>query len=332
MTDLDPRVPKLEALLSRVRTRAAEPRPHLAEAQAVAQAQAAQAAPAAVKAAVAPPTAAAAPSPVPVETSPVPRPAPQPVAGPPSRRSHGALPAVTPPPRASSSAIPGPARDSDGDHKTPIPAPPPAPQQGSDAGLSSVHIDADSSVDALLARDEADYDDATIQATVAERPTATLAGVGIPTFPRSPSPSSRATPVPAAPASAPRAIEAPYEEEEERHLTPPPESGKQKTPSLAPVPAAASRRSPEAPRLADEMPESLNDRALAGVGGGVAAITAKAALTEGAATEAAKPTGPSVYTASLPRATVHAVVEGGATQEARAPRNVGDLLDGALSL
>ncbi len=328
MTDQDPRVPKLEALLSRVRTRAAEPRPHLAQAQAVVQA--AKAAPA--RTAVVPPAVAAAPSPAPVETPPVPRPAPQTVAGPPSRRSHGALPAVMAPPRASASAIPGPPRDVDGDHKTPIPAPPPAPHQGSDAGLSSVHIDADSSVDALLARDEPEYEDATIHATTAERPTATLAGVGIPTRPRSPTPPSRATPIPAAPASAPRAIEAPFEEEEERHLTPPPESGKQKTPSLAPVPLAAARRSPEAPRLADEMPESVDDGTLAGVGGGVAAITAKAALTEGVVTEAAKPTGPSVYTASLPRATVHAVVEGGAPQEARAPRTFGDLLDGALSL
>jgi hypothetical protein len=242
------------------------------------------------------------------------------LAGPPSRRSHGALPAFTPPPRtpASQPALPA----AEVDLRTPVPPGSATPANlQSDPIVSAIRIDVDPSVDALLASD-ADYDDATIQANV-ERPSNTLAGVGLQNLPRPP-----ATPVPEpAPASAPRAIEAAFEDEDDRRHTPPPESGRQKSPSLTPV----ADRSGELPRLTDDDPSSREDGTLVGVGGGLGAVAARvtgSVVAETSLEPAA--TGPSVFTASLPKTTVAATVEGKAL--ATEPRTFGELVDAALSL
>lgn len=312
MTQVDPRVPKLEALLDRVRTRAAEPRM--------------QTAPIASAAAM-PKQAAAAPARITEEAPSVVRPAPHTISGPPpSRRSHGALPAVAPPARSPSQPA---AAAAEVDLKTPIPAPPTA-GLSSENTLSAVRIDVDPSVDALLAH-EADYDDATLQANV-EQPSRTLAGVGV-TLPKAPSvtPIPKAiTPVPQAPASAPRVIAAEAEAEEERHLTPPPESGKQKSPSLTPVAAAADRRDrvgAQLPRLSED-DASDDEGTLAGVGGGRNALAAK--VTGSVVPVSPLGASPNVYTAALPQATLLAVVEGAGP--AREPRSLGDLLDATLAL
>jgi hypothetical protein len=307
MSQVDPRVPKLEALLDRILTRAAEPR------------AVALAAPAPVAAAVPAPAAAPAPTPAPAPKAPpvapepasMVRPAPQTLAGPPSRRSHGALPAFTPP-RSPGSEPALPAAEID--HKTPVPPASPT-NLLSDPVVSAIRLDVDPSVDALLASD-ADYDDATIQANV-EHPSHTLVGVGLPNLPR--------TPVPEAPASAPRAIEAAFDDEEDRRHTPPPESGKQKSPSLTPL-----ARSGELPRRTDDAPDSREDGTLVGVGGGLGAVAARVAGSVVAETVQPAVTGPSVFTASLPRSTVTATVEGKAPSTA--PRTFGELVDSALSL
>ncbi len=311
MTQLDPRVPKLEALLDRILTRAAEPRAAVAVAIAAAEP---------VAAPVPTPPAPAKAAPVAPEPASMLRPAPQTLAGPPSRRSHGALPAFTPPPRtpASQPALPA----AEVDLRTPVPPGSATPANlQSDPIVSAIRIDVDPSVDALLASD-ADYDDATIQANV-ERPSNTLAGVGLQTLPRSP-----ATPVPeAAPASAPRAIEAAFEDEDDRRHTPPPESGRQKSPSLTPVAA----RSGELPRLTDDDPNSREDGTLVGVGGGLGAVAARVTGSVVAETSLEPAvTGPSVFTATLPKTTVAATIEGKAL--ATEPRTFGELVDAALSL
>jgi hypothetical protein len=307
MSQLDPRVPKLEALLDRILTRAAEPR-------AVAVAAPA---PAPAPAAVVPAAPAPKAPPVAPEPASMVRPAPQTLAGSPSRRSHGALPAFTPPQRSPGSEPALPAAEID--HKTPVPpasATPTPTNLLSDPVVSAIRLDVDPSVDALLASD-ADYDDATIQANV-EHPSHTLAGVGLPNLPR--------TPVPEAPASAPRAIEAAFDDEEDRRHTPPPESGKQKSPSLTPL----AGRSGELPRRTDDAPDSREDGTLVGVGGGLGAVAARVTGSVLAETLQAAVTGPSVFTASLPRTTVTATVEGKAPSAA--PRTFGELVDAALSL
>jgi len=334
MSQLDPRVPKLEALLTRIKARAAEPRPRVLAAPPAAPVQVAPvpSAPPPVivtkgPATAPPPTAPPPTAPPPTAPPPTAPPAealvrsaaPHTVSGPPpSRRSHGALPAVSPPPARPSSPSTTAVR-ADEQRKTPIPTSGEPPSFGSDATLSAVRIDADSSVDALLA---ADYDDATIQASV-ERPSTTLAGVGVP-VPVVTRPPIK-TPIPEAPASAPRAIEAAYEEEDRRH-TPPPESGKQKAPSLAPGGVVAARKSGELPRLNEDDP-SDDEGTLAGVGGGLGAPGAK---VTGAVVAEAKPVGPAVYAASLPKGTVAAATSGAAAPAE--PRSLGDLLDLTLAL
>lgn len=301
MSQLDPRVPKLEALLEKVMARAAEPRARLAPAVS------------------APPVVAqpAPPAPMAAEPAKVEARSPaQTLVGPPSRRSHGALPAVSAPSKTPSS-IPAPA-PADAEPVTPVPEA--AAASSGMGGLSSVRIDADPSVDALLAHPE-DHDDPTIQASVPIRAPAPVVAP-----PRAPS----APPVaaaPPAPRSAPRAIEAAPEPEEDRHLTPPPESGKQRA-SVAPL----SARKADIPSLAPDGDGDEGDGAtLVGVGRGAAAVAAKvtgSVVPEAAAAKA--PTGPSVYTPSLPTATVSAAIEGGAT--AARPQTLGTVLEDALGL
>ncbi len=338
MSQLDPRVPKLEALLTRIKTRAAEPRAaqpvQAAPVKVAAAAPAPQPIPIAAKGPATAPPPTAPPPTAPPPTAPpaesVVRSAPHTIGGPPpSRRSHGALPAVSPPPARPSSPANTAIRIPE-DRKTPVPTSTEPASFGSDATLSAVRIDADSSVDALLAQQgegEADYDDATIQASV-EKPSTTLAGVGVGTLP--PLTRSPVTPIPQAPASAPRAIEAPYEEEE-RHHTPPPESGKQKAPSLVPAVAApvavpAARKSGELPRLNDDDPAD-DEGTLSGVGGGLGAPAAK---VTGSVVAEARPIVQTVHAASLPKGTVAAATSGSAAPTA--PSSLGDLLDLTLAL
>lgn len=307
MSQLDPRVPKLEALLQKVMARAAEPRVRVtAAAVAPAPAPVAPAAPPIA----APPAVAAEPARVEART-----PA-QTLVGPPSRRSHGALPAVSAPSKTPSS-IPAPA-PADAEPVTPVPEA--AAVSSGMGGLSSVRIDADPSVDALLAHPE-DHDDPTIQASVPIRAPAPVVAP-----PRAPS----APPVaaaPPAPRSAPRAIEAAPEPEEDRHLTPPPESGKQRA-SVAPL----SARKADIPSLAPDGDGDEGDGAtLVGVGRGAAAVAAKvtgSVVPEAGAPKA--PTGPSVYTPNLPTATVSAAIEGSTTSAA--PQTLGGVLDDTLGL
>lgn len=300
MSQLDPRVPKLEALLEKVMARAAEPRARLAPA-------------------VSAPPVVAQPAPPPMAAEPAKveaRSPAQTLVGPPSRRSHGALPAVSAPSKTPSS-IPAPA-PADAEPVTPVPEA--AAASSGMGGLSSVRIDADPSVDALLAHPE-DHDDPTIQASVPIRAPAPV----VPP-PRAPS----APPVaaaPPAPRSAPRAIEAAPEPEEDRHLTPPPESGKQRA-SVAPL----SARKADIPSLAPDGDGDEGDGAtLVGVGRGAAAVAAKvtgSVVPEAGAQKA--PTGPSVYTPSLPTATVSAAIEGATTSAA--PQTLGGVLDETLGL
>lgn len=301
MSQLDPRVPKLEALLEKVMARAAEPRARLAPA--------ASPPPAVAPAPPAPPMAAEPPR---VEA----RTPAQTLVGPPSRRSHGALPAVTAPAKTPSS-IPAPA-PADAEPVTPVPEA--AAASSGMGGLSSVRIDADPSVDALLAHPE-DHDDPTIQASVPMRAPAPVVAP-----PRAPSAPPLAA-APPAPRSAPRAIEAAPEPEEDRHLTPPPESGKQRA-SVAPL----SARKADIPSLAPDGDGDEGDGAtLVGVGRGAAAVAAKvtgSVVPEAAAAKA--PTGPSVYTPSLPTAMVSAAIEGGAA--AARPQTLGTVLEDALGL
>jgi hypothetical protein len=309
MSQLDPRVPKLEALLEKVMARAAEPRVRVTTA-AVAPAPV-PVAPAAPPMA-APPAVAAEPARVEART-----PA-QTLVGPPSRRSHGALPAVSAPVKTPSS-IPAPA-PADAEPVTPVPEA--AAASSGMGGLSSVRIDADPSVDALLAHPE-DHDDPTIQASVPIRAPAPPVAAPPPRAPSAP-PAAAAPP---APRSAPRAIEAAPEPEEERHLTPPPESGKQRA-SVAPL----SARKADIPSLAPEGDGDDGDGAtLVGVGRGAAAVAAK--VTGSVVPEASPakaPQGPSVYTPSLPTATVSATVE--RSVAAAGPQTLGGVLDDALGL
>lgn len=276
MTDIEPRVAKLEALLGKVKARAAEPR-----VRAVVQAAPVAAAPLAPAPSPFAPASAAKPAvqAKPADAAPTPSVArpPSTVAGPPpSRRSHGALPAVSPPPRTSPSspsltAQQGVPSEADSEPETPVPGVSPAAAvRAADQELSHVRLEADPSADSFAAEGpgaDADIDDATlIHASTGER-----AAAAYPAEAHLAKTSEGHAVVATAPASAPRAIAPSFEEEEDRRHTPPPESGKQKAPSLSP------KRLSDVPRLntEDYEPESRDEHTLAGVGGGFDAVGAK---------------------------------------------------------
>lgn len=309
MTDIEPRVAKLEALLGKVKARAAEPRVRaVAAAPAVPAPQAAP--PAAPPSPFAPASAAKPAQAKPAEAAPaasVARP-PSTVAGPPpSRRSHGALPAVSPPPRPSPSspnlaAQKGVPSEADSEPETPVPsASPAAPARAADQELSHVRLEADPSADGFAPEApgaDADLDDATlIHASTGERAAAYTAEAHL-------AKTSEGHAVsPPAPASAPRAIAPSFEEEEDRRHTPPPESGKQKAPSLSP------KRLSDIPRLTpdDYEPESRDEHTLAGVGGGFDAVGAKVTGSVHAApTSPPAPAAPAVPVAPVASPAAHA--------------------------
>jgi hypothetical protein len=195
--------------------------------------------------------------------------------------------------------------EADSEPETPVPsASPAAAARAADQELSHVRLEADPSADGFADEApgaEADLDDATlIHASTGERAAAYSAEAHLAKT------SEGHAASPPAPASAPRAIAPSFEEEEDRRLTPPPESGKQKAPSLSP------KRLSDVPRLTpdDYDPESRDEHTLAGVGGGFDAVGAKVTGSVHAAPTSppapAVPVAPVAPVASVASAAAHA--------------------------